>query len=133
MKKIELKSRKFLRKIFAGISLTAVAFVFQACYGPMEDCHYDIKLSGTVTSKTTNLPIQGIKVSMNGGLNYGVTDKNGNFNFFANASDCFEDENVVHFLDIDGAENGKFAERKMKIKPTRKDEVRINVALEEVE
>ena len=33
MKKIELKSRNLLRTIFGGISFTAMAFVFQACYG----------------------------------------------------------------------------------------------------
>jgi len=42
MRKIELKSRKLLRIIFGSLSLTAMAFVFQACYGPPPDRHrYD--------------------------------------------------------------------------------------------
>ena len=44
MKKIELKSRKLLRKVFNGISLTAVAFMFQACYGMPKDYMYDNEL-----------------------------------------------------------------------------------------
>ena len=33
MKKIELKSRHLLRNMFKCLSFTAMAFVFQACYG----------------------------------------------------------------------------------------------------
>ena len=33
MRKIELKSRHLLRNMFKCISFTAMAFVFQACYG----------------------------------------------------------------------------------------------------
>ena len=87
MKKIELKSRQLLRKIFNGISLTAVAFIFQACYGVGPDCYSDVRLTGTVTSKTTNLPIQGIKVTVNDeSHNIGITDENGKFDFYAGVS-----------------------------------------------
>ena len=70
MKKIELKYRKLLRKIFGGISLTAVAFVFQACYGHMQDdyCFDEICIKGKVVTgaDTVDIPVQDIKVSVNG-------------------------------------------------------------------
>ena len=133
MKKIELKSRKLLRKIFNGISLTAVAFIFQACYGMDRDCYSDVRFTGTVTSKTTNLPIKGIKVSVNDeSHNIGITDAEGKFDFYAGVSTCSDEQGVsVHFLDIDGIENGHFADKTITIDPIGKDEVRINIELEE--
>jgi len=149
MKKLELKSRRLLRTIFGCMSFTAVAFVFQACYGMPEEVFYDVKLTGTVKSKTTNLPIKGIKIMVNDGKiyyhennAYGITDENGNFNFYAAVpkrghfnyiDDTYyaPDSVRIHFLDIDGIENGHFADRTIIIDPARKDEVKINVALEE--
>jgi hypothetical protein len=136
MKKLELKSRKLLRRIFNGISLTAVVFIFQACYGMPDDRYYDVKLSGTVTSKTTNLPIKGIKISVDDGVNYGFSDENGKFNFYASVPDCKYSRNRsvnVHFLDIDGVKNGHFSDKTIVIEPACKDEVRVNVELEEKE
>ena len=141
MKKIELRSRKLLRNIFNCFSLTAVAFIFQACYGMPHDEYYDVKLTGTVTSKTTNLPVKGIKVSVNDGISYGFTDENGKFNFYAGVPsyDFYRDGKEyksgkvnVHFLDIDGIRNGSFADTTIIINPARKDEVRMNVQLREI-
>ena len=142
MKKIELKSRKLLRRIFNGMSITAVAFIFQACYGMWEDDFYDIKLTGTVISKTTSLPIKGIKVTVNEGINYGMTDDNGKFDFYAPIpyDDYYNKDSTVHytpdqvrihFRDIDGIENGFFRDTTIIIDPAHKDEVRINMELEE--
>jgi hypothetical protein len=142
MKKIELKSRKLLRTLFGCISFTAVAFVFQACYGMPEPVFYDVKLTGSVKSKTTNAPIKGIKVAVNDQkYNYGITDKDGNFNFYAsvpnrsnyyNKGVVYKHDSVnIHFLDIDGIENGNFADKIIIIDPARKNEVRIHVELEE--
>ena len=128
MKKIELKTRKLLRKIFGGISVTAVAFVFQACYGS-PDCYYDVKLTGTVTSKTTNLPIKGIKVIVNDeNHNIGITDKNGKFDFYVGIT-CSDEQVSVRFCDIDGIENGHFADTTIFIDPAHKDEVKISVQM----
>ena len=150
MKKIELKSRKLLRTIFGCISFTAVAFAFQACYGTF-DRFYDIKLTGTVKSKTTNLPIEGIKITVNDGYddgihyNYGLTDKNGKFAFYASvpnvefwAHSVYNDSIVhyipdsvrVQFIDIDDIKNGYFENQTVIINPAHKDEVKINVELE---
>ena len=151
MRKIELKSRKWLRTIFGTFSFTAMAFVFQACYGTGPDDFYDIKLTGTVKSKTTNLPIKGIKVMVNDGETYygkssayGITDENGKFDFYADVPNgeyysrkdsvvvIYTHDSVrIHFLDIDGIENGNFADKTIIIDPARKDEVKINVELED--
>ena len=144
MKKIELKSRKLLRRIFGGISFTAVAFVFQACYGPRQEYDhefYDIKVTGTVKSMTTNLPIEGIKVAVNKGLSCGFTDENGKFDFYTSVPD-WEDYYIdsvhytpdsvrIQFLDIDGLENGYFEDKTIFIASDKKREVRIDVELEE--
>ena len=132
MKRIELKLRKSLRKIFNGISLTAVAFIFQACYGPGPDMYFDVKLSGIVTSKTTNLPIGGIKVTVNENNNFGITDEDGKFDFYVNVpnGDCSYSV-IVNFLDIDGVGNGSFDDKILTVQPACKDEVVINVELDE--
>jgi len=146
MRKIELKYRKLLRTLFGCVSLTAVAFVFQACYGIRSDDYYDIKLTGTVRSKTTNLPIKGIKVTVNNEFSYGITDENGKFEFYPNVpSERFYDYEFdkdstrdyrytydsvyVHFRDIDSVENGLFEDKTIIIAPAHKNEVKINVVL----
>ena len=139
MKKIELKSRKLLRAIFGGISLSAVAFIFQACYGTPRDFGYDIKVSGTVKSKTTNLPIKGIKVSRPNSPNYEITDENGNFSFYTFIDEerhyidsAYQSDRIpILFADIDSTENGYFADKEVIIDPAHKNEVKINVELED--
>jgi hypothetical protein len=142
MKKIELKSRKLLRTIFGCVSLTAVAFVFQACYGTGPDCFYDVKFTGIVKAKDTNLPIKGIKVAINDKVNFGITDENGKFDFYASIPQwegCYHykdsiysspDSVRVHFLDIDSLENGYFFNKTIIVDPAHKNEVKINVELE---
>ena len=132
MKKIENKLRKSLRRVFNGISLTAVAFIFQACYGTGPDMYCDVKLTGTVVSKTTNLPIQGIKVTVNeGSHNLGFTDENGKFDFYVSV-DMVNHLNV-HFHNVDGDENGYFSDTTITVEAKCKDELKLNVALEEKE
>jgi len=149
MKKIELKYRKLLRYFFGCVSFTAVAFVFQACYGSREDWYYDVKLTGTVRSETTHLPIKGIKVTVNKGsdawnYNCGFTDENGRFDFYASVPNehyypLYDNDSVrythdsvyVRFFDIDGTENGYFADKTIIINPAQKDEVKLFVELEE--
>ena len=140
MKKFELKSRKLLRTIFGCLSFTAVAFVFQACYGTDPDWFYDVRMTGVVKSKTTNLPVRGIKVMVNEGDNYrnpsyGFTDEKGYFDFYASVPTewnwTYKSDSVrVEFLDIDGIENGSFEDKTIFITPAHKDEVKIYVTLE---
>ena len=157
MKKLELKGRKLLRYLFGCVSFTAVAFVFQACYGTMyPDRFIDVKLMGTVRSKTTNAPIKGIKVTVGEGkyaYGMGFTDENGNFDFFASVFDgsypyedpyppfpkptdtntvhYARDSVKVHFLDIDSTENGWFEDKTVIVNPVSQDKIKINVILDE--
>ena len=139
MKKIESKTRKWLRTMFKCVSFTAIAFVFQACYGPAPDRDYDLKLTGVVTSKTTNLPVKGIKVVLdNDVISYGMTDENGKFQFYASVplryagnNNQASDQVMIKFLDIDGDLNGSFVDKTMTIKYEKNDEVRLFVELEE--
>ena len=145
MNRIELKSRKLLRKIFGGISLTAMAFVFQSCYGMPSDSEWldEVKLTGTVKAKTTNLPIKGISISVNDGFSYyGITDDEGKFMFYADVphqsyqsdkdGEYYTPNNVkVRFRDVDGIENGWFADTTITINPVGKNEIRIDMVLEE--
>ena len=131
MKKIDLKIRKILRILFGSISLTAAVFIFQACYGMPQDAYCDVRLTGTVTSKTTNLPIEGIKVAINGkSQNYGITDENGKFDFYAYFKNIDPDLKI-QFLDIDGVENGNFADKIITINTVCNDAVNVDVVLEE--
>jgi len=142
MKKIELRFRKLLRLIFGCISLTAVAFIFQACYGIVDDMYYDIRFSGTVLSNTTNLPVKGIKVTVND-MNYNMvlTDEDGKFDFYASIPEnIFDDEgnNIsdeikVHFRDIDDIENGLFADTTVIVKRELQNEVIINMQMVEIQ
>ena len=148
MNKLELKYRKLLRTLFGCISFTAVAFVFQACYGVPES--YSIRLTGTVKSKTTNLPIKGIKIMINGEYRhrmeetFGITNEDGEFDFYAEVPkwDYYDYEDSVtvrypadsvkvHFLDIDNTENGWFEDKIIFINPAQKKEVKMNVELED--
>ena len=152
MKKLELKTRKLLRTIFGCISFTAVAFVFQACYGIEEDPFHDVKLTGIVKSKSTQLPIKGIEVAVNVHVNgfdncfgYGMTNQKGEFDFYASVpnynyyyhlqdtiSTVLKPDSVrVYFFDIDGMENGSFDDKVIIINPAHKDEVKLYVELEE--
>jgi len=126
--------RKLLRTIFGGLSLTAVAFIFQACYGMPPDRYrdgFDAHLSGKVLSKTDNQPIKGIKVSVVNALNFAITDEDGNFDFYAYVQNGSCSNLPVLFADIDSTENGYFVDKKILIDYCGQNEVKINVELEE--
>jgi hypothetical protein len=143
MKTVELKTRKWLRNLFKCISFTTVAFIFQACYGPAPDMSNDIRFVGTVTAKNTNLPIKGIKVVVNDGLNYGITHENGTYNIYVNVPGIENSNNSfsLRFLDVDGIENGSFRDTTIMINPMdykssetrRAKEISINMEMSEKE
>ena len=147
MKKIETKSRKLLRKIFGSISLTAIAFTFQACYGPGDPPeNKDIKITGTVKSKTTNMPIKGIKIAVNEEKNYGLSDEEGKYSFYAsvlgwdntNRLTFYATDSLhVHFTDIDGVANGYYKDTLIVLDPqipfNIKSYLTVDVVLEEKE
>ena len=99
------KKRKLLRRLYGTLSLSSALFVFQACYGSPHDMGMDVGLTGTVTSKTTNLPIPGIKVSIVDHPQYEITDNQGRFTIYTS----HDTDLKVRFEDIDASTNGTFA------------------------
>jgi hypothetical protein len=96
---------KILRFLLKWFSLTAVLFVFQACYGTPQDFEQDLQIEGTVVDKTSGLPVLGIKVQLGGSLQYTYTDSLGRFYMYKynNYSDF-----VLQFSDIDSLSNGEY-------------------------
>jgi hypothetical protein len=117
MKDIKRIGRKVLRKICAGLGVTSVAFIFQACYGPPQAMGFDVLIRGSVKSKTTGHSIRGIKVSANNLYSYELTDENGGFHFYVPKEDC-----TIRFEDIDGEENGSYLKKEISIEP-KEDEM----------
>jgi hypothetical protein len=111
MKMIKETGRKILRKIYTGLGLTAVALVFQACYGPPQVMGVDVLVRGFVKSKKTNDPIEGIQVSAKGLYQCELTDSAGEFQFYAPQEEIC----VIKLEDIDGAKNGSYSSREISV------------------
>lgn len=109
-----------------GACLTSVAFVFQACYGTPQDFGTDMLIEGKVTSKTTGLPIKGIKVSIANNVQYTSTDEKGSFSFYTGTMD----NPKIIFEDIDSTENKSFA-NKDTVLTSRQKHYFLDIALEE--
>ena len=52
---------KWIRRALKGISLTAAMFVFQACYGTMND-YYESQITFRVVADDTGEPLQGVDI-----------------------------------------------------------------------
>jgi hypothetical protein len=100
----ENMKRNWKRKILGGLSITSALFVFQACYGSVQDFGLDFLVEGKVKSKTSGLPIKGIKVSVNENMQYSLTDDNGRFSFYTELLDSL----TIKFEDIDSSLNGLY-------------------------
>ena len=116
------------RKIYGGLCLTSIAFVFQACYGTPQDFGNDLLLTGQVNSKKTDLPIKGIKVSVVDGIQYVPTDDAGKFSFYIGKTGSIR----LKFEDTDADLNGSF-QSKDTLVTTNKDveEINLTIQLEE--
>lgn len=120
--------RNWKRKLYGGLCLTSIAFVFQACYGTPQDFGADLLLSGQVKSKTTGLPIKGIKVSVIDGIQYSTTDANGNFSFYTEKFDSAK----IRFEDIDSTLNGSFVTKDSVLTALKGDDIiTLKIELEE--
>jgi hypothetical protein len=95
------------RRILRGLSLTSALFIFQACYGTPQDFGYDLFIKGDVRSKSSGLPIKGIKVSVEGDIQYYLTDTDGQFSFYTERLNQLK----IKFEDIDSSQNGLFQSR----------------------
>jgi hypothetical protein len=124
--KTEIMRRNWRRKILGGLSLTSALFIFQACYGTPQDFGLDIFIEGQVKSKTTGIPIKGIKVTMPDNLQYQVTDQQGKFSLYTEAADSYK----IKFEDVDSNQNGLFSARDTTI-ITREKEIYLDIVLED--
>jgi len=101
-------------------------FVFQACYGTPQDIGYDTLVEGKVKSKTTGLPIKGIKVFPTNGLQHQYTGEDGNFSFYCNTPG----DVMLRFEDADSTQNGSYLPKDTLL-TNLKDTIFIEVALED--
>lgn len=99
--------RKWRKGIIGGLSFTSALFIFQACYGTPQDMYPEIRYSGQVKSKTSGQALSGIKVSLKDMQQYEYTDEAGEFMFFSE----FIDQATLQFEDVDGQENGAYANK----------------------
>jgi hypothetical protein len=118
--------RKWMRRIIGGLSFGSALFVFQACYGTPMDMGMDELIEGQVKSKTSELPIKGIKVSVVDNTQYVLTDGNGRFGFYALMTENMK----IRFEDIDSTQNGLY-NNKDTILTTLKEKVFLDIHLEE--
>ena len=118
--------RNWVRNIIGGLSFTSALFIFQACYGTMQDMTNDLLIEGQVKSKTSGFPVKGIKVSVAENMQYEITDKNGRFSFYT----MFTDTLRIGFEDIDPILDGGFL-KKDTVLTNIVDSVFLNIILEE--
>lgn len=116
--------RSWIRRILSGLSFTTALFVFQACYGTPQDFGYDLFVEGIVKSKTSNLPVKGIKVSAYNDMQNVFTDADGHFSFYTPMADNV----MIVFEDIDASNNGSFLKKDTLIKPLV-DRINLNIFL----
>lgn len=121
MKLTKEAGRKILRKIYVGLGLTSAALVFQACYGvdPGFGQENDILIRGVVKSKTTNDPIEGIKVGIKAYDEdmyvHVLTDDAGKFEFYIPPYYVPDEMCVIQLEDIDGTENGSYSSKEFSV------------------
>lgn len=99
--------RNWIRSIIGGLSFASALFIFQACYGTAQDLGLDLLVEGQVKSKTSGLPIEGVKVSVANNMQYEYSDDEGKFSFYTELFDHL----TIKFEDVDSTQNGSFADR----------------------
>lgn len=99
MASLKNKFRRAFKWCFGAFSVTAVAFVFQACYGPAPAPDIDeFHLEGRVLSAKTKEPIPGIKVSLEGNKFEYQTTNEGYFLILSQING--DDKYRLHFEDV---------------------------------
>ncbi len=120
------KKRRFFRALFGTLSFTSAMFIFQACYGTPRDFGQDVMIEGIVKAKKTNLPIMGIKVSIENQPQYEFSDSSGKFKIYASFASAYK----LTFADIDAVKNGDFLSKDTVIQVI-KDSVYLNIVMNE--
>ena len=118
-------TRKWARNIFGGLSFSTALFVFQACYGMPQDMQDDLFIEGMVTSESTGLPVEGIKVTIREYGRYDYTDSKGFYSIHTDLAD----QVTLRFDDVDLEENGSFARKDTVLSAAGEHFLNVNVAL----
>jgi hypothetical protein len=124
--------RRVLRRVLQVLSLSATAFIFQACYGVVED-YGDVRVE--VSVHHNHSPIKGIQIEVREGNETEVqyreqTYEDGKFTFYYLLNDT---DYTFSFYDVDGPENGglfKTKELTQHIKGDRNNRKFLDVELE---
>jgi len=118
--------KNWIRKIVGGLSFTSAMFIFQACYGTPQDFGLDLLVEGQVKSKTSGLPIKGIKVSVTENMQYEITDEDGKFSFYTEMLEGL----TLQFQDIDSIQNGLYYDKDT-VMAELSENVNLDIMLEE--
>jgi len=118
--------RNHFRNIIGGLSFTSALFIFQACYGTPQDLIPDVRIHGKVLSKTSGLPIPGIRISVADQMQHYFSGDEGGFSFYSVLSEIM----TLRFEDVDSTENGYFADREAVLRDFDND-VYLEMELEE--
>lgn len=139
MKKIinRVKSR-FTKNLLTLFGISAVAFIFEACYGvPQDQLFPHIPVQGTVTDINSNAGIEGINIDLHINdefISTETTDSIGEFHF-KNLRIGAENDLKFEFKDIDGTDNGSYQDLDTTITLTNNDVMsgskEINIQLKE--
>ena len=106
MKKFSEKTRKLLRAIYMGLGASAVALMFQACYGmPLPE---GLHLRGQVLSEGEEEAINGIHISWKDNETFFTTSSSdGCFSLYISEEEFYSSPTkTVVFKDLDGNDNG---------------------------
>lgn len=103
---MKCRIKNFRRKLFGFLSFSTALFIFQACYGVPQDEYNDVLVKGVIYSDTTNQPVSGIKVTVNGSSQNILTDTAGSFSFYVPSASQYH----LMFSDADTAANGNYIE-----------------------
>ena len=118
--------KKWIRGLVGGLSFSSALFVFQACYGTMQDFGMDTLVEGLVTSKSSGLPIEGIKVSIPENMQYTYTDNEGRFGMYTRMIDSLG----ITCEDVDSIQNGLYV-NKDTLFTNVEDDMFLNIELEQ--
>lgn len=118
--------RNWIRNIIGGLSFTSAMFVFQACYGTPQAFGEDLLVEGQVKSKTSGLPIKGIKVSVADKMQSEYTNDDGRFSLYTELRDNVK----IMFEDIDSTQNGSFLNEDTVV-TNMKEKIFLNITLED--
>lgn len=113
--------------MLGGLSITSALFIFQACYGTPQDLGHDLLLEGQVKSKTSGLPIKGIKVTVSNNMQYEFTDDNGHFSLYTEMLEHLK----ILFEDVDSTQNGLYADKDTVLNNISTGKVFLDIDLEE--